>query len=971
MKLVKERIQDNSSGIRRTILIAISFLMAVDIAFYGIATATDTDTAPGSITGQLVDEQTGEPLIGVTVMLENTVLGAASDLDGRYSISKIPPGTYNLIVRLIGYSTVTVKSVRVNEKQTTHINLSMSSEAYKSQDIVVIARNIENTEAALLKDRQRSNSISDAISAESIEHSGSGNAAEAMTQVTGASVVDGKYVFIRGLGDRYSNAQLNGSELPSSDPDQNAFQMDLLPSNMLDNIVVIKSFTADQPGNFSGGIIDIDTKTFPESFSLKFSSSSSYNTQATFNNGFLTYQGGRLDWLGIDDGTRSIPGDLQNASVPDISFAFTNPTQAHLLDTYSKSFNSTMAPITKAAPINQSYAFSIGNKINLHGRQLGYLASINYGHRYLYYNNGQVGRWRLSGNTGEATSLTKDFYLSDSQGKSEVNWGGLFMTSYKLNNNNEIGTNLIYSKSGESEARYLSGKFYDGNLPPDATYETRVLKFTERTLESLQLNGRHHFGSGSGIDLDWNGTLARNTQAEPDLRYFSDHYTVSSDGDTSYTIRPAIYTVPQRYFRDLSETHAALDFKLSIPFTQWSDLSGKFRLGGLMSYKKRDSNERIFEYQNQDPNLYNGNPQDFFSDNNTGIIDSSGGIYTFGNYIVDASEARSNYKGDQTIAATFGMLESPISERLRFIGGLRFEKTKIDVVTEDLSYIPGKLDNNDLLPSASLIYQLDNRTNLRAAYGRTLARPTFRELAPFPSWDFANGYYFIGNPDLERTLIDNLDLRLEWFSSPGEILAASVFTKRFQNPIERAIKNDNGEIQYQNVDRANVYGLELEFRQKLDKIHSYFANFLFGGNFSLIRSRVDIPESEMVIIRTYDPHADGTRPLQGQSPYLLNLDLTYDNAISNTMASLSFNVFGERLSEVSLGGTPDVYELPRPDFDLVMTQKVLGGLQMKFSAKNILDSSVKKVHHFKGNDYIYQTYKQGRTFLVGLSYDIE
>jgi TonB-dependent receptor len=316
------------------------------------------------------------------------------------------------------------------------------------------------------------------------------------------------------------------------------------------------------------------------------------------------------------------------------------------------------------------------------------------------------------------------------------------------------------------------------------------------------------------------------------------------------------------------------------------------------------------------------------------------------------------------------MIESPVTYRLRFIGGLRFEKTRIDVVTEDPTYAPGRLDNDDLLPSGSLIYQLNDRTNLRTAYGRTLARPTFRELAPFPSWDFANGYFFIGNPDLKRTLIDNIDLRLEWFSSPGEILAASIFAKRFRNPIERAIKNDNGEIQYQNVNESYVYGLELEFRQKLDMLHGYLADFLLGGNFSLIKSRVDIPESELTVIRTYDPSADGTRPLQGQSPYLLNLDLTYDNVNSNTMVSLSFNVFGERLSEVSLGGTPDVYELPRPDLDLVLGQKVLGGLEFKFSAKNILDSSVKKVHHFKNRDYIYQAYNQGRTFLVGLSYNI-
>ncbi|MBD3234069.1 MAG: TonB-dependent receptor [candidate division Zixibacteria bacterium] len=353
------------------------------------------------------------------------------------------------------------------------------------------------------------------------------------------------------------------------------------------------------------------------------------------------------------------------------------------------------------------------------------------------------------------------------------------------------------------------------------------------------------------------------------------------------------------------------------------------------------------------------------------MIDSSAGYYEFGNYVVDASELRANYDGDEQIAAIFSMVELPLSKKLKFVGGLRFETTQIDVVTQDPDYEEGNLDDNDVLPSASLIYRLSDNMNLRGAFGRTLARPTFRELAPFPSWDFANGFFFIGNTALKRSLIDNFDIRWEWFSNPGEILATSLFYKKFENPIERAIKNDNGEIQYQNVDEAIVYGAEFEIRKKLNILHSTLSDFSWGANLSLIHSEVDIPQDELLIIRAYDPDADDTRPLQGQSPYILNIDLTYNNTDTKTLASVTYNVFGERLSEVSLGGTPDIYEQPRPILNFIFNQSIMGNISLKASAKNILDSPMKKIHEFKGGEYIYHEYQTGRSITLGLSYELQ
>ncbi|MDZ7624084.1 MAG: carboxypeptidase-like regulatory domain-containing protein [Ignavibacteriaceae bacterium] len=272
-------------------------------AFTSFANAQES----GTVFGKVVDSATGEELIGANIFLEGTTIGAATDIEGNFKISNVPAGTYSLIASMIGYSKFTVTDLEIKPGEQKKLDLSLVSEAYQTEEVVITARMILDNDAALLKNRQKSITVSDAIGSDMIKQSGSDNAGDALKKVVGTSVVDGKYVFVRGLGDRYSSTQLNGAELPSTDPNRKSFQMDLIPSNLLDNIVTLKTFTPDKPGNFSGGIVDIGTKSFPERFTLKLSGGTSYNSQTTGNAEFLTYQGGNTDWLGIDDGTRGLP----------------------------------------------------------------------------------------------------------------------------------------------------------------------------------------------------------------------------------------------------------------------------------------------------------------------------------------------------------------------------------------------------------------------------------------------------------------------------------------------------------------------------------------------------------------------------------------------------------------------------------------------------------------------------------------
>ncbi|MDZ7344638.1 MAG: TonB-dependent receptor, partial [candidate division KSB1 bacterium] len=854
------------------------------------------------------------------------------------------------------------------------VNFALKPEALQAEEVIVEAQSLKNTEAALLKNRQKAAAVSDAISAEAISRSGSGSAADAMEQVTGASVVDGKFIYVRGLGDRYTNTQLNGVTLPSANPDRNTVALDLFPSKLLENIVTVKTFTPDKPGNFTGGSVDIGTRSFPESFSMSFSLSSSYNTQTTFDDNFLTYPGGKRDWLGFDDGTRDLPAIVADPHlvIPDVGTAFSNPTVAYQLDKISKSFSSVMAPSTKSSPMNQSYAFSVGNQAALFGKPLGYLASLSYSRNYSSYRHGVTGQYQLTGKVSEVDELNKLSRFDDTKGVDAVLWGGLVNLSYKLTPHHQLSGHYMYNRSGEAIARYQNGEL-PRDLGPGTFYETRTLQYTERELQSGQFTGSHYLPRLFGTRLEWAGALTRSQQREPDLRFFSNDYTPTERNgvtETFYAISVSNYPRPAHYYRDMDEDQWEANLNLAIPFKQWRGLASTIKLGGLASAKDRLFRERRYEFHQTSRARYNGDPFAFFSEPMLGVVDSTGGRYRFGNYIVDASQAANNYDGDQDIRAFFGMIDLPLLAGLRFIGGVRYETTDIFVKSQDPSKPKGNLSTKDWLPSVNLVYQLHSNMNLRAAYGKTLARPTFRELAPFASFDFVGDFIFIGNPDLKRTLVDNYDLRWELFARPGEIYAVSAFYKRFENPIERAIVSNNNQGQFQNVDEALVYGAEFEIRQRLDIISSALSNFQIGGNLSLIHSQVDIPAKELATIRDLDPNASGKRELQGQSPYILNLDVAYDNSKSGTAVNLYYNVFGERLSEVSLGGTPNVYEQPRGVLDLTFSQRVWHYLTVKVAAKNLLDSSIRKVHHYKGVDYISREHTLGRTFTLGLSYSV-
>lgn len=955
------------------IVLLIIFISGVLLIPY---TASAQSDQFGRISGILVDAQTDEPLIGANVYLEGTTIGAGSDLDGFFLIENAPPGLHDLIIDMIGYAETKLTAVEVTAgKMVQFEKIKVLPEAIEGEEVVVEARFIQQTEAAVLSQRKSAQAISDGLSSEAISQSGASKAADAMQQVTGASVIGGKYVYVRGLGDRYAVTMLNGAELPSADPDKRSFNFDLVPSNLLENIITTKTFTPDRPGNFSGGAVNMGMNTFPERLKVNFSSGLSWNSQSSLNPNFLTYPGGNTDWLGFDDGSRDLPDIVQdkNVSLPNEVEARRNPELAQQLNQASKAFAPVMAPQTSRAPFSNNFSLSMGNQTLLWDRPLGYLASLSYSRDYSFYEDGKVGRWKLTGSVDKNDSLANLIDLQDSQGIETVLWGAIATMTYQLRPGHEIQGNLLRTQSGISEARYLVGPWQEQNVD---NFETRVLNYKERALTSWQLRGKNEFKSLAGLNVNWMGSLSNSTQDEPDARYFSDTFserTIGGRDTVIYSISPSIIRRPGRYFRNLEEKSRSAQIDLTLPLRLLNERSNsQLKFGYSYEEKDRNFEERLFEYWQGNGYRYMGDPEEFFAAENAGVIgyDSTRSMYLFGNYIQEALGGYGgDYRGDQQIHAAYLMMDAQPWRKLRLVGGIRLESTRM-LVTNDQK--TGELDDEDWLPSVNATYRLSDDMSLRAAYGRTLARPNFREKAPYASFEFVNDYIFNGNPDLKRTLIDNYDLRWEWFLQPGEVLSVSAFYKDFRNPIEKTIdvgfSSEGALVYYDNTERATVYGLEFEMRKRLDVLNSRLKNFLVGSNLSIIHSEVNIPERELISIRGVDPNADPRRELQGQSPYIINVNFTYENPGLRTVASLYYNVFGERLSEVSLGGTPGVYEQPFHLLNFTFSQHLISALSLKFSAKNLLESSHRFVQEYKGVEYVRREYRSGRSFALGLEY---
>lgn len=950
------------------------------------------------IAGKVVDKATGETLIGVTVKANSGTFsgGAITDFDGNYSIN-VEPGKYTVSCTYTSYQTISIEGYEAKAGVSNTLDLALNSDSYSLAEVVITAAQVRNTDASLIAIQRNALSIQDGVSSQQISRTGVSNAADAMKQVTGAVVEGGKFIVMRGLGDRYSLSQLNGITMPSTDPYRNSSSLDLIPSQMIENIITLKTFTPDQPGNFSGGLVNVTTKSFPSKFNLYFGLSSAYNTQSSNISNFLGHGNdvGKYDWLGFDDGGRALPEILRdernrNLLNPNAYLMARNPNRANneirrLLNESSRQLSNVFTPSFKSTPVNHGVNFSVGDSKKLFGHTLGYSLGLNYSREFAHYDNGVVNTYV----TSNPQTLFLYQGLTESKSVETPHLGGLLNLSYKVGSNHGFSANLIYNNDTDIIGRQQSGSYIGQISTPGATFLTNSLEFTRRQFASYQLSGRHVLPKLGGVEVAWNGSLNQSLQQEPDTRYFAYLNYINDDGDNTFAINDAEFRPPFHFFRDLVDRSKEAKIDVTIPFLRRGDKNSTnaIKIGGLYSNATRSFSEFQFGHQRHGGvpsrllfNNFQGDFAGFFDYNNFGVIDTtyfeqypdSVRRYEIGYHYINQVNQKNFYNGKQNIAAAYVMGIYNVLPKLKLIAGLRLEATDMEVVSLDTLTPKSKIDLTDPLYSVNLIYSITQKSNLRIAATQTLARPNMRELSPFVQFDNKNGFFNIGNPNLQRTLIQNYDLRYEIYPDFGELIALSIFYKHFQSPILRTFSATSTipELGYLNTPDAYVYGAEFELKKNLGFLGGRFAENLFlGTNFALIRSEYDIPSVELAASRQIDStYSQTTRPFQSQAPYIANVVLSYVDQQKGWESSLSFNVSGRRLYNIALAATPDVYEEPFPLLNFQLMKRFANRYQVSISGRNLLNPLNRKTQDFKGTQFMSESFRIGTTFGLGFAY---
>lgn len=910
----------------------------------------------GTLTGTVVDAMTGAPIIRATVQIVGTRLGAISNTSGAYTVKNAPAGTVSIKVTYLGYAPKIINGIQLGAGQPTRQDVSMTPEALRNDTVVVTARGDRQSENLALIERKRAATVSDAISADQIARGAASDAGDAMKRVTGVSVVGSKYVVVRGLSERYSATQLNGVNLPSPEPEKKVVPFDIFPSSMISRLTTVKTFTPDNPGDFAGGLVKITTKDYPESFLLSVSAGTGFNSEVQGADA-PTYRGGASEFLGMDDGTRGLPKGIPPGR------RVTSAEQADLLSRFD---NNVYTPTTTSLPLNQSYNLSIGNQYDA-GFPLGFLISGTYSNSSNF--RAQDEAYPLLSITNGSRDLRYDYDTRYSE-RSTL-WGGLLSLTAQFAPEHKVSIKTIYNHNSDDETRITEGLY---NQSTTGYIRSTRLRFLERSLASAQIEGEHQFAGLMNSKVDWRAAVSQANRYEPDNRTTT--YFRWDDG--IYRFANNFGSNNGRFFSDLNDRETNLGLDWTIPFGNWDGLSSRLKVGGLGRIRSREFSARrfVFSTESSDPALLALVPEQLFTPENV-----RAGSITFN----DETQKTDSYNADEDIIAGYAMVDLPLTESLRFIGGARFEQWNVDLMPVNVitglveEPLRAKRELSDLLPSVNLIYSLGGEMNIRGSFSQTLARPEFRELAPFRFDDYRQSTY--GNPALQRTQIMNYDLRWEWFPRPGEVIAVSGFYKDFTNPIEQfyLISSDIA-VEPANASNASSVGAEFEFRKALDLISPALEGFSFGSNLTVVQSEVNFTAGEFVkifdgvSINDYSTEVltSSSRPLQGQSPFVVNLSLGYDNHEFGTSATLLYNVFGERLSAVGTYGIPDVYEQLRGSLDLTLVQRLPAGLQLRLTARNLLDAEELFQQEFANGEVItVERYRSGRSLSVGISFSFD
>ncbi len=918
------------------------FLRSLLVAGLSLATAASIAQAqsarPGRVVGRVIDAGTGQGLSDVAVQLVGTKLGTMSGVDGRFTINGVAAGTVTLFARRIGFQPKTITGLFIDAGKTLEQNIALTTATMQLSAVTVSAAAERGSVSEALDQQRISVGVVSSVTSEQIQKSPDGNAAQTVQRISGVSVQDGKYVFVRGLGERYTTSSLNGARVPSPEPEKRVVPLDLFPSGLLQTITTTKTFTPDQPGDFSGASVDIKTKEFPAERTYSASLGGGYAQTATGKNILVGQTTGGENW-GMVNSKRNLPqllrevGNLQGLNL--------NQGDKNLL---VSQFRDAWSPTSATAAPNVNAAVSVGgNDPVLFGHRLGYLFSGTFA-RTTDVKADQVralaNRGPVKGSTVEIDRFTGS---SSSQG---VLWGGLANLSTMLGGSSRLMFNGMYNRTADNSARVESGSFENEAI--DARIQR--MQYVERSMFSTQLGGEFQFGERHTLDVA--GTLSGVTRDEPDRTEFVQAIEQAPSGGAKYLWLNTGNGGSVRTFSSLDETNREARANYLFKFGSSAARQHQLKGGVLARSTTRDAGTNAYSLSAAlAPDSVRAlSPEQIFD----GRF-SNGHLFD----IAPLSQGGS-YDAEDKLVAGYLMTDWALSERWRMIAGARYERDAVDVHAQSTLGNPITVTKrwNDVLPSLAFNVTLPNDQQVRLSASQTLARPEYRELSPIKSRDVLNGDDTQGNDQLERTRIVNVDARWEWYPSAGEVLSAAVFGKTFDLPIERVYRSAGSgtrTVIYVNAESATNYGIELEARKSLDS----FANFLRG--FSLF-TNLTVMQSEISLGK--DTQASATnlkRAMVGQAPYVLNTGLTWTSRKGDASATMLFNRVGDRIDAAGDAPLPDVIERARNVMDLSLRLPLVAGFSMRLDAKNLLDA----VYRTTQGTVTREEYRAGRTVQAG------
>jgi outer membrane receptor protein involved in Fe transport len=896
-------------------------------------------TPTGTISGSVLDSQTGRPIPGASILLNGQQAnGQKSDTDGHFSLA-VSPGTYTLLYSAENYSDVKVEQVVVKAGEVTEASTVMANKSVVTTvEVNEKATSVGATAEAMLSERKLSASVSDSIGKEELSNTASSNAAGALEKVTGVSVVGDGFVYVRGLGERYSATMMNGAMLPTTEPEKRVVSLDLFPSGLIENIKILKTYTPDLPAEFAGGLVQMQTIEFPAQRMFQVNTKAGFNTRTTFNP-FQSYNGGgAADFFGFGSGSRAIP-----AAIPENSRLFPGAFTPAQLQSFGQSFANTWQPSTNSSQRPNGDFSAVGGGTF---KRVGIVGALSFSNGTQTLSEKQ--RYYRQGGDGPITFTDYPDFRDYTE---TAKLGAVFNAAIRLTANNKIVFRNTLTHEADKGSRQFTG--YDGGV--DGVISSERLHYVERSLFATSVEGDHAVPQWHGSVFKWQLTYSRSRRNEPDLREVF-RGQLPNGGFTF----AALGSSGVRFFSDMKDEIYEPQADHTLPFYK-GKISGIIKTGFRATIRHRDFGARRFRYIPQSSTTLNfllPSEQLFAASN----------IRPNGFQITEFTRGTDKYSADLDIYAGYSMVDMAIGPRWRVVGGVRVEKADMNVVTVD-NLIPNarpataRLQNTDPTPGVNVIYQLTPRQNLRFSYSRTVSRPDFRELSPFDFNNVLGGFVVQGNPNLLRAIVNNYDARWESFLGGNQILAVSFFVKQFTNPIEQTILPSNDLRQtFVNAAGAKNYGLEFEYRKNLGSLHKSLRDFSVTSNFTFVDSNIDIkPENAGVV-------TSASRPLLGQSRYIFNVITEWRRPSLHSQARFYSNYVGRRISGVGTFGLPDIYQEGNTFLDFVYQYsfKENGKWALRFDAENLADNK----YRWTQANLPQREYQTGRTFQVGISYSI-